>query len=89
MCRAIAGCIKQDGRFVTVNASPIVDYRNSLSYRQYGFETRAVGEFCEGMPVTWTFFLEEGPFDIENYFLDVAVHEESFRSAGFREIRWH
>ena len=41
------------------------------------------------MPVTWTFFLEDGSFDIENYFLDVAVHEEMFCSAGFQKIRWH
>jgi len=89
MCRTIAGCLKPGGRFVTVNSSPMVDYHTTPSYRQYGFETRAMDELCEGMPVTWTFFLKDSSFDIENYFLDVAVHEEVFRSAGFQEIRWH
>ena len=27
--------------------------------------------------------------DIENYFLDVATHEEALRAAGFSDIRWH
>ena len=85
----IARCLRPGGRFVTVNSSPVLDFRTAPSYRHYGFETRAIGEFREGMPITWTFFLEGGAFEIENYFLDVSVHEEMFRSAGFREIRWY
>lgn len=89
MCDGIAHCLRLGGRFVTVNSSLILDFRTAPSYRHYGFETRAIGEFREGMPTTWTFFLEDEAFEIENYFLDVSVHEEMFRSAGFREIRWH
>jgi hypothetical protein len=33
--------------------------------------------------------LEKGSFSIENYYLDLHCHEEAFRSAGFREVRWH
>ena len=33
-------------------------------------------------------FLEDSSFEIENSFLDAAAHEEAFRSAGIREIRW-
>jgi toxoflavin synthase len=89
MCDGIARCLKPGGRFVTVNSNPALDFRTAPSYRKYGFETKAVGAFPEGAPITWTFFLEDGSFDIENYFLDVGIHEEAFRSAGFREIRWH
>ncbi len=89
MCEGIARCLKPGGRFVAVNSSPLLNFKTAPSYRHYGFETRAIGEFREGMPITWTFFLEEGAFEIENYFLDVSVHEEMFRSAGFREILWH
>jgi hypothetical protein len=53
------------------------------------FEARLAGEFGEGVPITWTFHLEDGPFDIENYYLDVAAHEEAFRAAGFSEIHWY
>ena len=28
-------------------------------------------------------------FEIENYHLNVTIHEEAFRLAGFREVRWH
>ncbi len=59
------------------------------SYRKYGFEARILGLFCEGAPITWTFHLEDGPFYIENYFLDVETHEEALRAAGFRGICWH
>jgi hypothetical protein len=39
--------------------------------------------------VRWTFYLDQGPFDIENYWLDAAIHEEALHRAGFREVRWH
>lgn len=89
MCDSIARCLRPGGRFVTINSSPALDFRTAPCYRHYGFETRAVGALQEGMPITWTFFLEDETFDIENYFIDVSVHEEAFRSAGFREIHWH
>jgi hypothetical protein len=89
VCNGIAHCLRPGGRFVTVNCSPALDFRVAPSYRKYGFDTSIASDFGEGAPIKWTFFLEDGSFEIENYFLDVPMHEEAFRSAGFREIRWH
>ncbi len=89
MCNSIARCLGPAGRFVTVNCNPALDFLNAPSYRKYGFELNVANDLREGSPITWTFFLEDGSFEIENYFLDVTIHEEAFRSAGFREIRWH
>jgi toxoflavin synthase len=89
MCKGIARCLKPGGRFVTVNSNPACDFSAAPSYRNYGFETSVVGPFREGAPVTCTFYLEDGPFEIENYFLGVDLHEEALRAAGFRDIRWH
>ena len=89
MSEGVARCLKPGGRFVTVNCSPKLDFRTAPSYRQYGFEARLAGAFAEGAPITWTFYLDDGSFDIENYYLDVAAHEEAFRAAGFSEICWH
>lgn len=89
MCDAASHCLKPGGRFVTVNSSPLLDFTKAPSYRQYGFDTRIRGDVQEGAPITWSFFLDGGSFEIENYFLDAAIHEEAFRAAGFREIRWH
>jgi toxoflavin synthase len=89
MCRGLARCLKPGGRFVTVNQSATLDFRSAPSYRAYGFETAASGEWREGAPITWTFYLDDGPFSIENYHLDVATHEEELHSAGFSEVRWH
>ncbi|HEU0157413.1 MAG TPA: bifunctional class I SAM-dependent methyltransferase/GNAT family N-acetyltransferase, partial [Stellaceae bacterium] len=69
MCRGIARCLKPGGRFVTVNSNPKCDFSAAPAYRKYGFETAVVGPLREGAPVTWTFYLDDGPFDIENYFL--------------------
>jgi ubiquinone/menaquinone biosynthesis C-methylase UbiE len=88
MSHAVARYLKPGGRFVTVNQSPALDFSTAPSYRGYGFETTVVGEWREGAPITWTFHLHDGRFDIENYHLDVAAHEDALRSAGFREIRW-
>lgn len=89
MCGGIAKCLKPGGRFVTANCNPALHFPTAPSYRKYGFETSVAGEFREGSPIKWTFFLEDSSFEIENYYLDVAIHEESLRSAGFREIHWH
>jgi toxoflavin synthase len=89
MCSGIARCLKPGGRFVTVNSNPACDFPSAPSYRKYGFETSVAGAFREGVPITFTFFLEDGPFEIENYFLSVQTHEEALRAAGFRDVRWH
>jgi ubiquinone/menaquinone biosynthesis C-methylase UbiE len=89
MCRSIARCLRPGGRFVTVNQSATIDFRSAPSYRRYGFETRSEGEWREGTPITWTFYLDDGPFSLENYHLSVTTHEEALRAAGFRQVRWH
>jgi ubiquinone/menaquinone biosynthesis C-methylase UbiE len=89
MCVSIARALKPGGRFVTVNSNPALDFRAAPSYRPYGFETRLDGDLTDGTPITWTFFLEDGPFSIENYYLSLPVHEETLHGAGFRTIRWH
>lgn len=89
MCEGIARSLTPGGRFVTVNSHPGFDYPTAPSYRKYGFEVGPAGEWREGAPIRWTFHLDNGTFEIENYYLDVAAHEEAFRAAGFREIRWH
>jgi ubiquinone/menaquinone biosynthesis C-methylase UbiE len=89
MSRAIAGCLRPGGRFVTVNSSPRCDFSSAPSYRKYGFETSVVGKFREGAPITWTFYLEDAQFQIENYFFGIETHENALRAAGFREIHWH
>jgi toxoflavin synthase len=88
MCDGIARCLKPGGRFVTVNGSPVLNFSAAPSYREYGFETRVVGDWQEGAPIRWVFHLDDGLFEIENYHLDQAIHEQAFRAAGFREIRW-
>jgi toxoflavin synthase len=89
MCHGIARSLKSGGRFVTVNCNPAMLFPTAPSYRKYGFETSVVGSWQQGAPIKWTFHLSDGLFDIENYHLDVAVHEDAFRKAGFREVRWH
>lgn len=89
MARGIAACLKPGGRFVTVNSSPLLDFSRAPSFKKYGFETTFVGQWREGTPITWTFYLDDGAFQLENYYLDAAVHEDVFRTAGFREIHWH
>jgi toxoflavin synthase len=89
MCNGIARCLKPGARFVTVNCNPACDFPSAPSYRKYGFETSVVGALREEAPITWTFYLDDGPFQIENYYLSVRTHEEALRAAGFRAVRWH
>jgi ubiquinone/menaquinone biosynthesis C-methylase UbiE len=89
MCRAIARVLKPGGRFVTVNSNPEDPPDNFEIGRAYGFSKRAVGEFGEGAPIVWEFYLPEGSFEITNYQLSTATMEEAFRTAGLRDVRWH
>ncbi|WP_437227067.1 class I SAM-dependent methyltransferase [Planctomicrobium sp. SH661] len=89
MCDGIARSLKPGGRFITVNSSPLLHFPSAPSYRKYEFETSATGEWTAGTPIKWMFHLSDGTFEIENYFLDQAIHEAAFRKAGFREIKWH
>src|SRR5262249_18420 len=71
--------LSKAGRTVRdMNCNPACDFSASPSYRKYGFETSVVGPLREGAPITWTFYLEDGPFSVENYFLSVKIHEEAF-----------
>jgi len=88
-CASVTRCLRPGGRFVTINSNPSIDFTNGSSYRKYGFETRASGDPRPGMPLTWTFHLDDGPVEVENYYLPAADHEDAFRSAGFKEVRWH
>lgn len=89
MCNGIANALKPGGRFVTVNSSPMFHFPESPSFRHFGFETSASANWAEGTPITWTFHLDDGPFDIENYHLAAETHEDAFLAAGFNEVRWH
>ncbi len=89
MCNGIARCLKPGGRFVTVNSSPVLDFSVAPSYRKYGFDAVLPGVCREGATVKWTFYLDDGSFEIENYYLDRQIHEEAFRAAGFKDVRWH
>lgn len=89
MCDGIAAALKPGGRFVTVNCNPAQIFPTAPAYRKYGFETSTMGDWQEGAPIKWTFHLEDGPFDLENYHLNRATHEAAFQQAGFQETRWH
>jgi SAM-dependent methyltransferase len=89
MCQGVSRSLRPGGRFITVNCSPLLHFPSAPSYRQYGFEVRADGEWNEGTPIRWTFWLNDGPFEIENYHLDAAAHDSALRGAGFREVHWH
>tara|TARA_R110002111_G_scaffold262860_1_gene341965 strand:+ start:83022 stop:83759 length:738 start_codon:yes stop_codon:yes gene_type:complete len=89
MCDGIARALKPGGRFVTVNSSPMFHFPSAPSFRQYGFETTATGDWREGTPITWTFYVDDSSIELENYYLSAETHEAAFRQAGFREVRWH
>jgi ubiquinone/menaquinone biosynthesis C-methylase UbiE len=88
MTAAVARCLKPGGRFVTVNANPGLEFCRGATYRKYGFEVRNADGPREGGPYTWVFHLEDGPVEVENYWLPASAYEAALESAGFREIRW-
>jgi ubiquinone/menaquinone biosynthesis C-methylase UbiE len=88
MLQSIARCLRPGARFVTINSNPGVDFDRPEIYRKYGFEIRESVQPKEGMPYTWVFHLDEGPVEVENYWLPASAYEEALRSAGFLNVRW-
>lgn len=94
MARSVAACLPPGGRFVTVNSSPLVDFRRAASYRPYGFELELgvapdrEGRVPEGTPICWRFFLERETLEIENYYLSPETHERALAEAGLADVKW-
>jgi toxoflavin synthase len=87
MCDAIARHLRPGGRFVTVNNNP--DYTGlSDSMRKYGF-LRHTSDRREGAPVIWEFFLDDGDFEITNYYLSIAAHDRALQESGMQKIARH
>lgn len=88
MLGSVARSLKPGGRFVTINANPFFDFAATPDFRKYGFDVRSDPGKAEGSPILWSVFLEDGTFEIENYFLSPATHERVLKECGFRDIRW-
>lgn len=87
MCEAIARHLKPGCRFVTVNNNP--DYSgDDDTMRKYQF-TRQAPDPVDGAETGWTFYLDDGPFSITNYYLSRATHEQAMADAGLREVTWY
>lgn len=89
ICRSVSRHLEPDGRFVAVNDNPAQDVSGFHATRKYGFVKDAQGEIRNGTPIRYTFFLDSGALEIENYHLDCATHEWAFREAGLVDIQWH
>lgn len=89
MCQAISRSLKPGGRFVTVNNNPDEPPAHFATNRPYGFLKSTAGELREGAAIDYAFFLDEGAFQITNYYLSIPIMEEAFATAGLREVRWH
>ncbi len=88
MCRAIGRSLKPGGRFVSVNNNPAQSFSRFGSTRRYGFIKSAAEEPRKGTPIQYTFFMDQETFQLENYHLDIAVHDRVFRQTGFSVLEW-
>jgi SAM-dependent methyltransferase len=89
MAAGVARCLGPGGRFVSVNSNPGLAFDRGPAYRKYGFEVKGPAGLREGTAYAWVFHLQDGPVEVENYWLPAVAYEEALRSAGFSEVRWH
>src|SRR5262245_12457695 len=91
MCAAVARALRPGGHFVTVNNNPEQEPAHFAASRRFGFIKSIPPSaapppgggkgMSEGMPIIYTIFQEEGSFDITNYWLSTATHEECLHAA--------
>lgn len=88
MCETCARHLRSGCRFVAVNNNPAQPVAAFESMRKYGMIKSANPDLHEGSPITYTIFLNDGRFEIVNYYLSLATHEWALAKAGFREVLW-
>ena len=91
MCQTIYANLKPDGRFVTINDNLQQCPESYAICEKYGY-TKSISEALqEGRPITLTFRIpgDNKIFSFDNYYLSKQTYEWAFRTAGFKEIRWH
>lgn len=89
MCRGVAQRVRSGGRFVTFNMNPHLDQFLDMDAKKYGYSVRCDDRNREGAVVTWTMYLKNSSFEIENYYLPVDAHESALNEAGFRDVTFH
>jgi len=89
MCAAVARALRPGGRFVAANNNPAQEPEHFGATRKYGFIKDIRGALQEGSPIIYTIFQDEGSFDITNYWLSIATHEECLGAVGLRNVCWH
>lgn len=89
MCRIIFANLKLDGRFVTINDNIQQPPESYPICKKYGYTKNISELLTEGTPITLTFSVDGQEFSLINYYLSRATYEWAFRTAGFKEIRWH
>jgi ubiquinone/menaquinone biosynthesis C-methylase UbiE len=87
MCLGIARSLQPGGMLVAVNSNPELGIGPYPQFRKYGFD-RHCAELREGAPVTWTNYLEDRSFEVENYYLTTASYEWALQTAGLRQSQW-
>ncbi|MCI5133962.1 MAG: hypothetical protein D3920_02595 [Candidatus Electrothrix sp. AW2] len=90
MCRNIYANLKEGGRFLTVNGN-FDESGKCINTQQYGLPKLPDAESrYEGMPRTVTFTDKQGrTTDFTVYYFSQKTYRWAFKTAGFREIRWH
>jgi hypothetical protein len=89
MCRAVAGCLRPGGRFITVNTNPALAVEHYHKSRKYGYIMDVEGALREGARLILTFFVDGQSFQFSNFHLSVATHEWALQTAGLKAVRWH
>lgn len=89
MCQSIARHLKLGGRFCTINNDFENPPANFERTRPHGFIRTAPDPIAEGDTITWTIFLPDRSFTIDNYYLSRPTHEKAFTAAGLKNLKFH
>ncbi|MDJ0736670.1 MAG: class I SAM-dependent methyltransferase [Nostocaceae cyanobacterium] len=89
MCQTIHANLRPGGRFVAINDNVQQSPDSYPICEKYGYTKRISKPFQEGATITLTFSVNGSNFQLYDYYLSKATYEWAFRTAGFKEIRWH
>lgn len=89
MCNGVARCLRDGGRFVTLNENPGQPEESAGAYVNYGFTKSLDSPLTDGATIRYRMLAGRDSFGFEARYYCRETYEAVLRDAGFTAVQWH
>ncbi len=88
MCVGIARCLREGGRFVTINENPAQPAEPDGAYLAYGFSKELTSGLSEGARIVYRMLTGRELFSFHVQWYSKHSYDQALSSAGFTSVEW-